>query len=141
MTNEKIQIKFVKSWSIEEIADLYKAGGWWKETWNSANINSIIKNSLVFAIAIDKNSNRTIGMGRVISDGVSDGYIHDLVVIPECRNLGVGKLIVKKLVDYCISKGLLWIGLISEPGNEGFFSSLNFKIMEKHTPMLYNLEE
>jgi len=141
MLDGKIQIKFVKSWSTEEIVDLYKAGGWWKETWKSANIIDMIKGSFVFAIAIDKNSNKTVGMGRVISDGVSDGYIQDLVVIPEFRKLGVGKLIVNKLVDYCISEGLLWIGVIAEPGNERFFSSLNFKIMKKHIPMLYNLEE
>lgn len=140
MTKNNLEIKFVKNWSEAEIAKLYKAGGWWKESWSSSNINNMIKGSFVFAIAIDDNG-KTIGMGRVLSDGISDGYIQDLVVLPEYRDLGIGKQIVNKLVNHCLSKGIRWIGLIAEPGNEIFFSSLGFKTMKNHTPMLFNFEE
>ncbi len=137
MSKENVEIIFVKKWPEEEIVKLYKAGGWWKENWSSSNINHIIKGSFAFAIAVDNNSGKTIGMGRVISDGVSDGYIQDLVVLPDCRDLGIGKKIVDKLVNHCLSKGIRWIGLIAEPGNENFFSTLGFKIMKNHLPMLY----
>ena len=141
MTKKNIEIRFVNKCSEEEIVKLYKAGGWWKENWSSSNINNMIKGSLVFAIAVDNNSGKTIGMGRVISDGVSDGYIQDLVVLPGYRDLGIGKKIVDKLVNHCLSKGIRWIGLIAEPGNENFFSTLGFKIMKNHLPMLFRFEE
>jgi ribosomal protein S18 acetylase RimI-like enzyme len=140
MTKKDIEIRFVNKWSVEEIVNLYKAGGWWKESWSSLYINNMIKGSFVFAIAID-DKDKTIGMGRVLSDGISDGYIQDLVVLPKYRYLGIGKQIVNKLVNHCLSKGIRWIGLIAEPGNEIFFSSLGFKTMKNHTPMLYNHEE
>jgi ribosomal protein S18 acetylase RimI-like enzyme len=139
--NENIEIKFVKSFPDKEIIKLYKEGGWWKDTWSGININHMIKGSFVFAIATDNDNGKVIGMGRVISDGYSDAYIQDLVVIKRYRRKEIGKLIVKSLVDFCLSKGIKWIGLIAEPGNDIFFSSLNFKIMENHIPMLYNIEE
>jgi len=141
MPKQNVKIRFVKKWSEEEIVKLYKAGGWWKKNWSSSNINHMIKGSFVFAIALDNNSGKTIGMGRVISDGVSDGYIQDLVVLQDYRDSGIGKKIVDKLVNHCLSKGIRWIGLIAEPGNENFFSILGFKIMEDHSPMLYQQEE
>jgi ribosomal protein S18 acetylase RimI-like enzyme len=138
---KNIEIRFVKTWDEKDIINLYKAGGWWKESWSSINIRQMIKGSFVFAVAIDSTAETVIGMGRVISDGISDGYIQDLVVMRDYRHTGVGKMIVNKLIESCLSKDIKWIGLIAEPGNEMFFSSLNFKIMKKHTPMLYNIEE
>jgi len=141
MQEHNVEIRFVKKWSEEEIVKLYKSGGWWKENWTTSNINQIIKGSFVFAIAVENNSGETIGMGRVLSDGVSDGYIQDLVVLPNYRDLGIGKQIVTKLLNHCLSKGIQWIGLIAEPGNEKFFSTMGFKTMKNHTPMLYYQEE
>ena len=45
------------------------------------------------------------------------------------------------LLNHCISKGLTWIGLISEPGQDGFYSSIGFKTMNNHIPMIYKFEE
>jgi len=141
MLKNNIYIRFVKSWPEKEIIALYKAGGWWKETWSNVNISSIINGSFVFAVAVNSDSGKAIGMGRLISDGATDCYIQDLVVLSNYRHLGVGKQIVKHLTDYCLNKNINWIGLISEPGNEIFFQNLGFKIMKNHLPMLYQIEE
>jgi GNAT superfamily N-acetyltransferase len=86
-------------------------------------------------------SGKAIGMGRLISDGVSDAYIQDLVVLSDYRNQGIGRQIVKVLLDYCLSKGILWIGLIAEPDQDGFYSNLGFKSMLKYVPMKYDYED
>ena len=127
-----IEIKIVDAWPEEDIIELYKAGGWWKDHYKS-EIKSLIKGSFAFAVAVHKN--KAIGMGRLLSDGVSDAYIQDLVVLHKFRKKGVGKEIVKTLVDHCKSKGILWIGLIAEPNQDGFYSNLGFKTMENYTPM------
>jgi GNAT superfamily N-acetyltransferase len=77
-------------------------------------------------------------MGRVISDGVSDGYIQDLVVMPEYRGTGIGAQIVSKLVKKCLEMGVSWIGLIAEPGTEKFYMSLGFSPMDRHIPLLFH---
>jgi ribosomal protein S18 acetylase RimI-like enzyme len=79
-------------------------------------------------------------MGRVISDGVSDGYIQDLVVLPRYRKSGIGKRIVATLVDRCLQSGITWIGLIAEPETEKFYQPLGFRTMEGHVPLIYDGE-
>jgi len=128
-----IEIKIVDAWPEEDIIELYKAGGWWKDHYDKSKIKHLIKGSFAFAVAVHKN--KAIGMGRLLSDGVSDAYIQDLVVLPKFRDKGIGKEIVKTLVDHCKSKGILWIGLIAEPGQSSFYSNLGFKTMENYTPM------
>jgi ribosomal protein S18 acetylase RimI-like enzyme len=80
-------------------------------------------------------------MGRVLSDGVSDAYIQDLVVLPVYRGQSIGKKIAQKLIDFCLSKGITWIGLIAEPGSSKFYTTLGFKTMDQHIPMLFTREK
>ncbi|UCD13304.1 MAG: GNAT family N-acetyltransferase [Thermoplasmatales archaeon] len=137
MPKQNVEIRFVDTWPKEEIVTLYKAGGWWKESWSSSGIDPMIKGSFAFAVVVDSSSCKAIGMGRIISDGVSDAYIQDLVVLPEYRGLYIGKRLLAALLHHCLSKGIQWIGLIAEPGNENFFSKQGFKPKSNHTPMLY----
>jgi ribosomal protein S18 acetylase RimI-like enzyme len=141
MKGDKIEIKFIDSWNDLEIVKLYKAGGWWKENYDPSGLNNLIKGSFAFAVAIDKLSGKAIGMGRLISDGISDAYIQDLVVLPEYRDQGIGRQLVKTLLDHCLSKGILWIGLIAEPAQDGFYSNIGFKTMSKYVPMKYQKED
>jgi GNAT superfamily N-acetyltransferase len=133
----KQEIKIVGSWDSSQIVALYRAGGWWKEDYDPAGIPALVSGSFLFAIAIDASTGVAVGMGRVISDGVSDGYIQDLVVLPEFRRCGIGRRIVIALVRGCRDRGLGWIGLVSQPGCEDFYSDLGFVRMEGFVPLLY----
>jgi ribosomal protein S18 acetylase RimI-like enzyme len=136
MTEEAgIRVRLVDVWDVEAIAGLYRAGGWWNENWDPAGIRALIAGSFAFAVAIDSVAGKAVGMGRVISDGVSDGYVQDLVVLPDYRGRGVGTMILSTLLDYCRSAGVTWVALVAEPGTESFYNALGFRRMEEHIPM------
>lgn len=137
MNIHAIEIKIVDSWPEEDIVVLYKAGGWWKETYDTTLIPAMMRGSFVFAVAVEKQTNRAVGMGRLLSDGISDAYIQDLIVLPSYRNAGIGKRLVSTLVSYAKQHGLEWIGLIAEPGQEPFYIPLHFKRMKQYVPMKY----
>ncbi len=141
MDTNNIEIRLVESWSIDEIVELYKAGGWWKESYDPSSIHQMIAGSFVFAVVVDNNSDKAVGMGRVISDGVSDAYIQDLVVLPEYRKRGLGKKLVDFLIKQCLAEGIVWIGVIAEPGSDKLYKDLGLKPMKGHIPMLYHQEE
>ncbi len=130
----------VDMWDEEEIAALYKEGGWWKEEYRSEDLCHLIRGSFAFAVATDTQNGRAIGMGRVIADGVSDGYIQDLVVFPQYRKMGVGTRIVTALINRCLQSGITWIGLIAQPDTEHFYRPLGFRTMEGHVPLLFKGE-
>jgi aralkylamine N-acetyltransferase len=137
---DEIEVRVVRTWNEEEITTLYKAGGWWKEEYRTEDLRHLIQGSFAFAVAISRKSGRAVGMGRVIADGVSDGYIQDLVVLPEYRKSGVGTQIAATLVKRCLQAGITWIGLIAEPDTEKFYLPLGFHPMEKHVPLIFRGE-
>jgi ribosomal protein S18 acetylase RimI-like enzyme len=103
---------------------------------DKSRIPELIRGSYLFALAVDISTGKPIGMGRVISDGIADAYIQDLMVLPEWRRKNAGEMIVSALMEQCVSSGISWIGLIARPGTDAFYRSLGFEPMEGHMPML-----
>ena len=138
--DNSFRVDLVRSWQEGQIVDLYRDAGWWKEEMDASRINDLIRGSFLFAVAIDISTGRAVGMGRVISDGIADAYIQDLVVHGDWRSWGVGKMILTTLLEECKFRKITWIGLIAEPGKEEFYRSLGFAPMPGHVPMLFHEE-
>ncbi len=136
MSNDSIQFKIVKSLPTEDVVDLYKEGGWWEEGKASREIiPSIIQGSFCFIVAFD--GEHPIGMGRVISDGVSDGYIQDVIVKEKYRRLGIGGELIKRLTKFCVEHQLEWIALVAEPNTSSFYEKHGFQLMKDHHLMIF----
>ena len=99
-----------------------------------------VENSLAAVAAFDEND-RLIGFARALGDNVSDCYIQDVAVRKEFRGQGIGKALVKALLDILKEKNIDWIGLIATPGKADFYRKLGFEVMEKHTPMRLAVEK
>lgn len=132
-----MEIRIIKAADQEQVITLYMDAGWWKaDDKDSLDlIDKIVTGSTCFAGAFS--GKKMIGMGRALSDGVSDAYIQDVVVLTSYRGQGIGKKIIKALVSDLTNNGIKWIGLIGEPGTDLFYERLGFKRMEQHTPFLY----
>ncbi len=139
MEKQDIQVEMVTSWPLDEIVDLYKVGGWWKDEYDPEGVDLLIKGSFAFAIAVDRKSGTAVGMGRAISDGVSDAYIQDVAVREDLRKLGIGSMIINALVAHLKKHGIGWIGLIAEQGSRPFYEKIGFNNFDGE-PMLYKGE-
>ena len=118
---DDIQILTVKEADYAQLLHLYRLAGWWQKDENPnylKTVQGIVENSFSFVIV--KTGDIIIGMGRAISDGVSDAYIQDVTVHQDWRGKGLGKAIIRQLMQNLKDAGLQWIGLISEPGYQGF---------------------
>ena len=99
----EVEYEQVTAAPVDEIVELYKAGEWWQESPEArAVIPCMIKGSLCFMVARALDG-RIVGMARVISDGFSDAYIQDVVVLKSHRGLGVGRELIKRLTQFCVS--------------------------------------
>ncbi|MCZ9311776.1 MAG: GNAT family N-acetyltransferase [Methanocorpusculum sp.] len=136
----EIVYRMIRSWNEAEIIDLYRAGGWWEMGWSPSGITPLIRGSFLFIIALDTTTDQAVGMGRIIADGSSDGYIQDVAVLHNYRERGIGTTIATLLHSLGAALGLSWIGLISAPGKENIYKRAGFSPMENYTPMNLNEE-
>ena len=56
-----------------------------------------------------RGTNELVGYARALSDGVSDAYLGDVYVLREHRGQGLGKLLMRTMVDEGPGKNLRWI--------------------------------
>ena len=91
----------------------------------SRNLDKIKKAFLIsYKVVTAWNEDKIIGAGRLISDGLCYGWIHDMAVLPNFRKKDVGRTIVKELMSG--DENLLF-GLTSSFEAEEFYHKLGFK--------------
>jgi spermidine synthase len=137
-----MQIKLITSLSEQELlcaAELYSVADWISDGEDCNFITRAVAGSFLAAAVFE--GEKLIGMGRVLSDGVSDAYIQDVVVHPDFRGKGIGGKIVMFLVSELEAHGVDWIALVGEPGTESFYARLGFEAKKGFTLWKWNNSE
>jgi len=123
--------------SLEEYQWLRKSVGW-GDTDTTATKEGL-ENSL-YSVAVVENG-KVIAIGRVIGDAGLYFYIQDLMVHPEYQNKGIGKSLIKKLMDYITSnaKSGTFVGLMAAKGLKKFYEPYGFKVRDEDAPGMYQI--
>ena len=134
MHDLKIKVTITETADTKQLKSLYEEAGWWNEDDNNDPdlINKIMQGSFCFAVA--SINDKLVGMGRAISDGVSDAYIQDVAVLNDFRGKGIGVLIMDEIIKHLKSKNINWISLISEPKAVSFYQRYGFSQMTDYVP-------
>ncbi|WP_100487818.1 GNAT family N-acetyltransferase [Sporolactobacillus pectinivorans] len=77
---------------------------------------------------------KLIGFGHIISDGVYQSFLSDLIVAPEYRQEGIGTEIVQRLINHCRLNGVSWIQLSCAKGKQSFYERFGFKARPVDAP-------
>lgn len=114
--------------SPEDYASLMKSVGWWDESITDDLISKRVKAAATGVIAIDPNSNSTIGCALLLTDYASFYYIKDLMVMKEWQGRRIGTALMNKLNDWvnanAIPKSL--VGLYTGENLESFYTQFGF---------------
>jgi len=104
---------------------LRKAVGWEEHELN--DIELAFSNNLYMIIAKNEKDD-VIGMARIIGDEGLYYYIQDVIVIPEYQNKGIGKSLMRKIMEYIElhKKPNLFVGLMAAKGKEEFYRRIGF---------------
>jgi ribosomal protein S18 acetylase RimI-like enzyme len=70
----------------------------WPNSPNPQTHLKLLQNSSKVVIALDDHTNQVVGFITAISDGILSAYIPFLEVLPEYKNNGIGKELVKQML-------------------------------------------
>lgn len=118
---------------------LYETTGWNdKNRKSKEQLFSAIKNSWYFVSAYS--GDKLIGCGRIISDGYLHALITEMIVLPVYQRKGIGKEILKQLVDQALCHGIKDIQLFCAKGKLDFYLKNGFESRSDDAPgMQYKL--
>jgi len=119
----------------DDVRALFLDAGWIGESDDTSYLPAMLRNSFCVTGAFYKG--HLIGMMRALSDGVSDAYLLDMVVLTPYRGNGIALRILECLVAYLKSLGIDWLVCISVPGAEKLYLKLGEK-MDEHIPIRFH---
>ncbi len=121
-----MEIKIENDLSVDEYNNLRNTIGW--DTKDIEVVQKAIKNSVIVKKATSES--KTIGMARVIGDGIYY-LIVDVLVDPKYQKNGIGKKLIDEIVKEVENKTKKGqkcsINLVSISGKEEFYEKCGFK--------------
>ncbi len=117
---------FENALRLEDYRKLRESVGWLN--FNEEQTARALCRSLYTILVVSEG--QTVGMGRLIGDGVYDTIV-DVVVAPDYQKAGIGTQIMNRLLAYIEENtpagGRTSVQLIAEKGKEGFYKTLGFQ--------------
>ena len=108
----------------QELSTLYKIAPLGDKSPDKLEL--VFNNSMFKYFVYD--DEKLVGVGRALADGFDCSYICDVAIHPDYQSLGLGKAIIKKLVDD--SKEHQKILLYAVPTKEPFYAKFGFSRMK-----------
>jgi GNAT superfamily N-acetyltransferase len=108
-----------------EVEDLRQLVGW---DQMSGCYERILAGSYAYFSA--RQDDALIGFVNVISDGVADALLVDLMVHPNYQRLGLGQALVQAAIQALKADGIRCIEVIFEPRLESFYRQCGFHMMQ-----------
>jgi len=118
---------------IKEYWNLFQTTGWNQEyNFSIQDLANAIQNSWYSMSIYD--SDKLIGFGRVIADGVHHALIVDLIIHPDYQNKGLGSRLLDMLVSKCKKNKIRDIQLFSAKDKYSFYEKFGFEKRPDNAP-------
>ncbi|MFJ7735301.1 GNAT family N-acetyltransferase [Lysinibacillus sp. NPDC097287] len=122
-----------KNPSFDEYQTLHKTTGWnAKELYTYDQLYQAICNSWCSISIYDGTA--LIGYGRIISDGIYQTFICDVMVHPDYKRQGIGTKVMEALLSHCKRQEIKWIQLSCAKGKQQFYQKLGFAERDPGAP-------
>ena len=109
----------------EQYFSLFESTGWnVKYRVSKEELFTAVKRSYFSVSAYS--SERLIGFGRVLSDGILHAMIYEMIVCPEYQKKGVGSKILNMLMKKCLDNKIMDIQLFCAKGKRNFYEKHGF---------------
>ena len=99
------------------------SSSYWASGRSRQLVERSIQNSLCFSAF---KGSKQVGFGRVITDRAVFAYIADVFVVPECRGVGIGKALVRAMLDHPDLQGLQ-VMMLRTKDARGLYAKFGFQ--------------
>ncbi len=119
-----MKYEFSPQVSPQEVSELRNSVGW--NGMEQCYKNSF-KRSYFYICCYD--DNKLIGFLDVVSNGVTDAYIQDVMVNPDYQGKGIGTNLMKLAIDKLIEDNIYMISVLFQDSLLPFYKKFGFNIL------------
>ena len=112
---------------------LFESAGWNNDYKASPEeLISTIENSWFSVCAF--HSDKLVGFGRMLSDGLLHAVLFDVIVLPDYQRMGIGTEIMNRLLQKCNTHKIRDIQLFCAEYKESFYEKFGFRCRPGNAP-------
>jgi len=130
-----MEIKEYTKFDLSEVLLLYQDAGWINYLSRREILEKAYQNSLIVLGAYE--NEKLVGLLRAVGDGETIIYIQDLLVLKEYQHQGVGKALMKSLLDKYPNVYQVVLLTDDVDTSKDFYSSLGFKVVRDNNCIAY----
>lgn len=120
----ELRYEYAPPLTAEQIAHLRLSVGW---DGRVEKYKRKVGNSYFCVACFDHDT--LIGYADVVSDGVDDAYIRDVIVHPDYQHCGIGTTLLSMITTRIKKDGIKMVHVIFDPSLEEFYKKAHFRIM------------
>jgi len=110
-----------------QVRQLLADTGWQQRVQDSDRFERMVREANGTIVVVEQE--RIVGFARALFDGASNGYISTVVVAADRQGQGIGRELVKKLMDVDHPANITWV-LRAGRGSTAFWEKMGFKKSE-----------
>jgi len=110
-----------------QVRQLLANMGWQQRVEDEARFERMIQGANRTVVAVE--NERLVGFARALFDGASNGYISTVAVAADRRGQGIGRELVRRLMDVDHPADITWV-LRAGRGSPGFWEKMGFRKSE-----------
>ena len=114
---ENVQLEFIEKLNesqFQDLCELFK-NEWWSYYRKPEEIKTLIENSDLLIGIIDKGTGRLVAFARVLTDYIFRSMIYDVIVGKEYRNKGIGKMLLRNIIEHPALQQVEFLELQTQP--------------------------
>jgi predicted GNAT family N-acyltransferase len=123
-----MEYKVIKKLNKKQVKDLHKLykNEWWTKDRSKKEIKKMLKHTDIVIGVVNKKG-KLIAFARVLSDFVFKAEIYDVIVDKKYRGLGLGELLLTKIIKHKKLKEIKQFNLQCLDELEPFYKKFGFK--------------
>ncbi|GLY67560.1 GNAT family N-acetyltransferase [Amycolatopsis taiwanensis] len=117
---------------VDELLALYQAVGWSAYTDSPDLLQAGVAGSSYVVTA--RQGGKLVGLARAMSDGATICYLQDVLVHPDAQRRGIGRALVRAVLDRYRNVRQKVLLTDDEPGQRAFYESLGYAEIRDYGP-------
>lgn len=119
--------------ATEAFFRLYESTGWnVRRKFTAEQLRVAVSHSFYTLAAYD--GDELVAFGRLVSDGIYQCFICDLIVLPAYQGKGLGRELMERLLAHAREAGIAWLQLTCAKGKRAFYERLGFAARPDDAP-------
>ncbi len=120
------------------IQDFLSNRSYWAKGRSMETVRRSIQNSLCFGLYLQEG--KQVGFARVVTDYAVFAWLMDVFILEEYRKKGLGKMLMKYIMEFPALQGLRRWGLGTEDAH-GLYKQFGFTPLEKPQNIMEKIDE